>query len=575
MSGPQQRARPGDRHDRRTFVRRGLLAGGALAGTGAAIWAATNSGGPRAPRRPGEQPNILVIVVDQLRSPQWFSPQLDATRTLPNLARLRDGAVSFARHYTASNDCTPARATLLTGLYTHQTGCMITGSSTLSPGFPTWGTILREHGYDTRWYGKWHLTFHDGHWTRELGAPILESYGFSGGTYPSPNGGPGQGWRVDPHIVRQFAEWYAHEGGGGPWCTTVSLVNPHDISWWYAWTDRERHERSAAAVVRRLPPNFETPELLLARHKPRLQRSLQETSAASFGGVPFSGPDLVPAWLPFLDLYVKLQQDVDRSIGEVMRALHSKPEVAANTVVVFTSDHGEYGASHGMRGKGAAVYEEGIRVPLIVKDPRGKLTRAPAQTRTQLTSSVDVLPLLLTIATGSDAWRSEPHYSHIAGRADLAAILADPAVPGRPYVLHATDEIITEYAIDLYAANAPLHIVALRTERAKYALYTNWAPGRVEALARGEEAELYDYATHEGRLELHNSAGRNRLEATMRALLERALAEELRGALPPRLISARDDGFRDYFTNAKHGARIAAARRRHRVDELRRRPTLF
>jgi arylsulfatase A-like enzyme len=578
MSGSQQHSRRGDRHDRRTFLRRGLLAGGALAGTGAAIWAATNSGGPPAPprrRRPGEQPNILVIIVDQMRYPQWFSPHLDAAGTLPNLARLRDGAVSFARHYTASNDCTPSRAALLTGLYTHQTGCMITGSSTLSPGFPTWGTILREQGYDTHWYGKWHLTFHDGHWTRGLGAPILESYGFSGGTYPSPNGGPGQGWRVDPHIARQFAEWFAHEGGGGPWCTTVSLVNPHDISWWYALTDRERHERSAPAVVRRLPPNFETPHLLLARHKPRLQRSLQETSAASFGGVPFSGPDLVPAWLPFLDLYVKLQQDVDRNIGEIMRRLHSKPDVAANTVVVFTSDHGEYGASHGMRGKGAAVYEEGIRVPLLVKDPRGKLTRAPSRTRTQLTSSVDVTPLLLTIATGSDAWRSEPHYSHIAGRLDLAAILADPAAPGRPYVLHATDEIITEYAIDLYAADAPLHIVAIRTDRAKYALYTNWAHGRFETLTRGEEAELYDYRTHEGRLELHNSAGRSSLEAAMRALLERALAAELRGALPPRLTSAREDGFRDYFTNAQHGARIAAARRRHRAEELRHRPTLF
>jgi len=577
MSGPQQHSRRGDGHDRRTFLRRGLLAGGALAGAGAAVWAATNSGGPPAPprRRSAEQPNILVIVVDQLRYPQWFSPHLDAAGTLPNLARLRDGAVSFARHYTASNDCTPSRAALLTGLYTHQTGCMITGSSTLSPGFPTWGTMLREQGYHTNWYGKWHLTFHDGHWSRARGSPILESYGFSGGTYPSPNGGPGQGWRVDPHIARQFAEWFAHEGAGGPWCTTVSLVNPHDISWWYAWTDRERHERSAPAVVRRLPPNFETPELLIERHKPRLQRSLQETSAASFGGVPFSGPDLIPAWLPFLDLYVKLQQDVDRHIGEIMRTLHGKPQVAANTVVVFTSDHGEYGASHGMRGKGAAAYEEGIRVPLIVKDPRGKLTRAPARTRTQLTSSVDVAPLLLTIATGSNAWRRERHYSHIAGRLDLAAILADPGAPGRPYVLHATDEIVTEYSIDLYAADAPLHIVAIRSDHAKYALYTNWAPERFEPLTRGEEAELYDYRTREGRLELHNSAGRSPLESPMRALLERALVEELRGALPPRLMSAREDGFRDYFMNAQRGARIAAARRKHRVEELRHPPTLF
>ena len=81
--------------------------------------------------------------------------------------------------------------------------------------------------------------------------------------------------------------------------------------------------------------------------------------------------------MEFLDLYVKLQLEVDRHIGQVLRALDSRPEVAANTVIVFTSDHGEYGGSHGLRGKGAAAYEEGIRVPLIVKDPRGVLTSAP------------------------------------------------------------------------------------------------------------------------------------------------------------------------------------------------------
>ena len=76
---------------------------------------------------------------------------------------------------------------------------------------------------------------------------------------------------------------------------------------------------------------------------------------------------------------MKLQREVDRHVGRVLRTLHSRPEVAANTVIVFTSDHGEYGASHGLRGKGAAAYEEGIRVPLIVKDPRRTLTAAPAQ----------------------------------------------------------------------------------------------------------------------------------------------------------------------------------------------------
>jgi arylsulfatase A-like enzyme len=571
--------RPLQRHvDRRTFLKRGLLAGGALGGAGAAIWAATQGGAPVTPRRPrSHQPNILVIVVDQLRFPQWFSPAARGVGLPPNLARLRQGAVAFNRHYTASNDCTPSRAALLTGLYTHQTGCLITGASTLSPDFPTWGTMLREQGYSTFWYGKWHLTHGDKSWRRSNGLPQLERYGFAGGTYPSPNGAPGQGWRVDPHIGRQFDEWYAQEGGSGPWCTTVSFVNPHDISWWYAWTDHVHAEATAARAVARLPPNFETPQLLTHRHKPRLQRSLQETSAASFGPVPFSGPGVEAAWLPFLDLYVSLQREVDRRVGRVLRTLESRPEVAAKTVIVFTSDHGEYGGSHGLRGKGAAVYEEGIRVPLLVKDPRGRLTRAPERPRTQLTSSVDVAPLLLTIASGSDAWRRDPHYAHIAGRLDLARILADPYAPGRDHVLHATDEIVTEFALDLYAADAPLHIVAVRTHAAKYATYSNWAPGAIEPLTRGQESELYDYRTHQGRLELHNSAGHNPLEVELRALLERAIAEELRAPLPSQLMGARAAGFTDYFQNAKRDARAAAARRRRLAKRvaLPGRPPLF
>ena len=95
-------------------------------------------------------------------------------------------------------------------------------------------------------------------------------------------------------------------------------------------------------------------------------------------------------------------------------------------MIVFTSDHGEYGASHGLRGKGAGVYEEAHP---RAADRQGPARRAHARARavrTQLTSSVDVAPLLLTIATGSNDWRREPHYAHLAGRLDLAAILADP-----------------------------------------------------------------------------------------------------------------------------------------------------
>lgn len=567
------------RVDRRTFLKNGLIAGGALAGVGLGVTKLVDAtqgsqltGGAPAVSRPRsttrtQHPNILVIVVDQMRFPQWLSAGVNGAALPPNLQRLSDGAVSFARHYTAANDCTPARSTLLTGLYTHQTGCMITGGSTLDPGFPTWGTMLREHGYRTRWYGKWHLTHRDNHWGPHLGPRALERYGFAGGTYPSPNGAPGQGWRRDKGIAQQFERWIAQEGGSRPWCTTVSFVNPHDIAWWYAWSDRVPAETSARSVAGGLPPNFETPELMIERHKPRLQRSLQDTAAAAFGPVPFTGLEAPARWAEFLDLYAKLQREVDRHIGQVLHALHKRPEVAANTVILFTSDHGEYGGSHGLRGKGAGAYEEAIRVPLIVKDPRGLLTQAPELQREQLSSSVDIAPLLLTIATGSNDWRAEQHYAHLANRADLAAILADPQAPGRPYVLHATDETVTEFAVEPYAANAPRHVVAMRTPEAKFATYSNWPGTGIEPLSDGEERELYDYSTDSGRLELHNSAGDSGLEQGLRAGLEQAVADELRRPLPARLGEAHERGFADYFSTARHAEDNAAAARQRRSEQ--------
>jgi arylsulfatase A-like enzyme len=546
--------------DRRTFLKQGLLAAGGLA-----------FGAPRARGRRGlgssagqRAPNILVIVVDQLRTPVWMPAVAPSAVVMPNLASLRAGAVSFERHYSASNDCTPSRGALLTGLYSHQTGCLITGDSRLDPGFPTWGTLLRELGYGTWWWGKWHLNPNPN--------ASLEPYGFSGGTYPSPNGSPGQGTAVDPQTAAQFAEWLHSEGAGQPWCATVSLVNPHDIAWWYRFTGEIPAESVPPALADALPPNFETPEALEAQRKPQLQRSLQDTAARSFGAVPFAGREALTAWTGLMNTYLMLQSYVDIQIGAVLAALASEPHVQANTVVLFTSDHGEYGGSHGMRGKGASAYEEAIRVPLYVRDFRGVATAAPALGRQQLTSSVDVIALLLTLATGSSSWRREPHLRHLAERADLAAICAHPSASGRPWVLHATDEDVTEFATEPYAASAPRHVVALRTPRGKLALYSNWdTPQGGEGLAlpapepAGQEFELYDYSTPAGQLELLNAAGASgALEEELWLTLEEvALPSELRAPLPTWLRATQRRGFANYLAvEEAQSARASAAHQR-------------
>ena len=247
----------------------------------------------------------------------------------------------------------------------------------------------------------------------------------------------------------------------------------------------------------------------------------------------------------------------------MLRALASRPRVAANTVVVFTSDHGEYGASHGLRGKGAGAYEEAIRVPLIVKDPRGKLTGAPSSRaqpaqleRRHRAAAVDDRHRLSRGAatpatpTSRTAWTSPQ-------------ILANPDAPGRPYVLHATDETVTEFATEQYAASAPLHVVALRTPDAKHATYSNWSG---EQMNRCPPARSASSTTTPRIADAWSSTtwrGAARWKEPLSALLASAYEQELRRPLPHPLRQAAGRGLFNYFTVAK---RIAARATAHRAE---------
>ncbi len=542
-----------DGTDRRDFIKHGAFAvGTAAVGVHAGAHKAHHRKRVRRDPARRKQPNILVIVVDQMRTPVWMPAAAPQSSVTPHIWKLRSSSVSFESHYTASNDCSPSRAVMLTGLYTHQTGVMITGDSWLDPRFPTWGTLLRQMGYTTAYYGKWHL--HPNAY-----AP-LEQYGFDGGTYPSPNGSPGQGTQVDPFVARQLTQWLKANAGQEPWCATASFVNPHDVVWWWRFTSGISAEASPSAVATALPPNYETQQQMLERGKPALQRSLQDTASQAFGSVPFEGPEALQKWTDMMNTYLMLQSYVDAQVGSVLAALRGHPKVARNTVVVFTSDHGEYAGSHGMRGKGASAYEEAIRVPLYVHDPRGLLAKQTSVPRTGLTSSADFVPLLLSIASGSEDWRREPTLSHLAGRHDLAAMCQQPTAPGREWVLHATDEDVTEFASQPYAADAPRHVIALRTPQGKLGVYSNWAPGGIEIESAGQEVELYDYSTEAGRNEIENVAGSSPLEEPlMRTLQEQAIPDELRQPLPARLSKAQTEGLANYqaveaYTAEKLGA---------------------
>ena len=244
----------------------------------------------------------------------------------PNIARLARGGVTFARHYTASNDCTPARAALLTGLYTHQTGCMITGGEHARPGLP-------DLGHDAARAG------------------LLAPTGTASGTSPTATthwnavDGPGgaralrlrrrhlplaqrrarPGLARRPDDRRRSSSTGSTQADGRRAVVHDGLVRQparHRVVVALEPT-RPRRRRSAPGAVARAAA-----ELRDARAADRAPQavgcscSLQDTSAASFGAVPFTGPGVTAAWLPFLDLYVKLQREVDRQVGA--RAAHAR-----------------------------------------------------------------------------------------------------------------------------------------------------------------------------------------------------------------------------------------------------------
>lgn len=529
--------------------RRRLLIGSAAAaasvGLGASVLAAcsTKPLSPPGSRSDGGQPNILVIIVDEMRFPMWFPGQDQLDALLPNIARIRRNAVSFERHYTAANVCTAARGALVTGLYSHQTGCQLVGRSTLSPKFPNWGSMLRDHGYQAYWYGKWHLGP-----LSNAQPEALHAYGFEGGTFP-PVGGAGQGLVRDPQIADQFVSWFHDNASKTPWCTTVSLLNPHDIMFWPKWKPPQQIPARFSA----LPPNWETPDQMRQRNKPRAQLNLIQAMEASVGHMPYTGDDVTEQWTQYLSLYLWLHQQVDLQIGKVLDALATRPDIDANTIVLFTADHGEYGGSHGMRAKGSGLYEECIRIPFYVRDPSKVLTPDPGGSRSQLSSSVDVAPLLLTIATGGDQWRSDSRYQHLSGRADLARICQDSSAAGRPWIAHTTDEIGGHHSGD-----APGHIVGVRSTDAKAGLYSHWKPGTTQIDTSAEQdREFYDYSTDDGRLELTAQNMPSPKAQQLQDLLHNdVLPQEVAQPLPAYLKAAQDEGINDLITVTKKGSTL-------------------
>ncbi len=402
----------------------------------------------------GTRPNILLVVSDQERQRSWLPPGVE----LPWRDRLRAEGLEFTRFHTHSSPCSPSRASLFTGRYLPGHGVVdnviMPEHTELPTTTPTLGTLLAGAGYRSSYIGKWHLS----HAPR----PDMEAYGFADwdGNDRHFMGWAGTGVHFDPIIASNAAHWLRRNAGRNadgraPWFLTVALVNPHDVMWFpvdqpgyreghpeevtgirdllesAAWKDDDPlpvFTEPYPEVVERLPPNFDDG----LHTKPEAHRQWRWDQQHGLWG--YIDPGDTRSWLRHLDYYAHLHGLADRSLGTVLGALEAAG-AWDDTVIAFTSDHGDMCGSHGLRSKGPFVYDEIMRVPLYVKVPG---TTRPGTVTGALGSHVDLAATICALA-GVDRSAVE---ATVQGR-DLGPVLADPAASVRDHILFAQDSAQT------------------------------------------------------------------------------------------------------------------------------------
>jgi arylsulfatase A len=318
-------------------------------------------------------PNILLIIADDFGVHQLGCTNSSAPRgaffSTPELNRLAAEGVRFSRAYATAPVCSPARASLYTGIHParlHLTdfipGSQVFNAPLLPPdwkrGLPiaavTLGDALKARGFVTAHFGKWHLAPDYNYVPRRSMDP--ESQGFDEVLVtrkPLPDADP----ESDCHHIQALTDRaieYCTRTRAAPFFCVLAHNAVH------------RPEIAPAALVQK------------------------------YAAKPGADPDINrPAFGAMIE-------ELDRAIGRLMEALRQSKN-DRDTLVIFTSDHGPLGPSarrKPLRGAKADLYEGGLRVPLLLRWPN---RIKPGTVCDALVSGTDLFPTLLGAAGASSA----------------------------------------------------------------------------------------------------------------------------------------------------------------------------
>ncbi len=336
----------------------------------------------RGARRPlRDKPNLLFLWTDEQRA-DTLNVNGNYRFHMPTLNRLASDSVVFHNAYVTQPVCTPSRGCILTGLYPHQHGS-VTNNIALRPDCQTQPELLGDSSYTTGYMGKWHL-----------GDEIFAQHGFQDwvsiedgyNKYYRPGRDPNArssyhhfldrlGYKPDtksgqfsrgfavrrpiehckPTFLAQNASRFIMEHRADPWLLHVNFLEPHMP---FFGPLNDLHTAEEAPV----PANYPGDQL---DHEPELYRRLRR----GFLEKGFEGENLRAraGWQRLNRNYAGLCAQVDGALSQILWTLEASGQ-ADNTVIVFTSDHGEMMGAHSLVGK-SVFYEEAVRIPLVIRAP--------------------------------------------------------------------------------------------------------------------------------------------------------------------------------------------------------------
>lgn len=339
------------------------------------------------------RPNILLVLCDSARADSYRAN--GGSAVAPAFERLCAEGVNVPRFWSTTPICHPSRASLITGLYPHAHGMITNGP--FAGGFPfsvhdhvpTLPGILREAGYRTGYAGQMHIVIRgwddDRHETTADYHRWLAAEGYQEAPPPERRGY--LHGRVDYDIDHTREGRFAARGlellddlcrRGGPWFMQLDFDGPHPACW-VPGDILDLYDPATVPLPATLYHDLaDRPDWI------RIARDRQGT--ARLKEADWRG--LIAAWLAMETL-------IDRLLGRLLDRL-DEHGVAADTIVLFTSDHATPVGCHGfsMHG-GPALYESVLRVPLAVRWPNGLPAGEPC---VQAVRQVDLVPTLLDLA---------------------------------------------------------------------------------------------------------------------------------------------------------------------------------